>query len=80
MVETTDYHWVNMTKKNMVTSDSNYDHFFSVVVTGPFLQCSSLTELHSITDVYFLFFQHPSLELWSRFQRTFIPLSSPQHR
>ena len=42
MVNTNDYHGFNITpppqKKN--ASDSNYDHFFWVVVTGPFLQCS----------------------------------------
>ena len=39
MVETNVYHWVNITQKNIVTSDSNYNYFFLVVVTGPFLQC-----------------------------------------
>ena len=33
------YHWVSITKKNIVTSDSNYNYFFVVVVTGPFLKC-----------------------------------------
>ena len=36
MVEMNVYHWV---KKNIVTSESNYNYFFLVVVTGPFLQC-----------------------------------------
>ena len=39
MVNTNDYYWVTLTQKNMVTSDSNYNHFFWVVVTGQFLQC-----------------------------------------
>ena len=39
MVDTNDYYWVTLTQKNMVTSDSNYNHFFWVVVTGQFLQC-----------------------------------------
>ena len=40
MVNTNDYYWVTLTQKNMVTSDSNYNHFFWVVVTGQFLQCT----------------------------------------
>ena len=39
MVKTNDYLWVTITQKNIVTTDSNYNHFFLVVVTGPFLQC-----------------------------------------
>ena len=42
MVNTNDYYWVTLTQKNMVTSDSNYNHFFWVVVTGQFLQCKTV--------------------------------------
>lgn len=48
MVNTNDYYWVTLTQKNMVTSDSNYNHFFWVVVTGQFLQCIYKEHAHEL--------------------------------
>ena len=49
MVETNVYHWVNITKKNIVTSDSNYNYFFFgccnwSVFTVPFTPKSDLID------------------------------------
>ena len=41
MVKTNDNFWVTIIQKNLVTSDSKYNHFFWVVVTGQLLQCNA---------------------------------------